>query len=353
MSIDAPDGAEILKLISPAFRMRYPNIRYKTLIPAGVLQSMDWVWRKNRFPEKVIRFLLLRNVYVVEEGLVFDSNGKLFRISVSQHTDNEIRRGHVAVLAAIEAGVKPIATDPLVLCKKRGAQNFGHWLMEMLPKAYFAKLHLDCSKLSYMVPAVQGTLGQVIADSLAMLHIGMEAVHCAGPEVVRVTSLIVVDGLTEHGIFMSPLVMNCIDSLSARVPGAGYTKVFVTRPTNVSLRKLINEAEITQRARDNGYVVVEPSTLCIAEQIAAFKNAIEVVGVMGAAMTNIAFAPSEARILNIAPNNMPDTFFWFISGLRGQEYTEMRCLQSGPVRGAAPWDTDLDLPEDSILDLFN
>jgi len=88
-------------------------------------------------------------------------------------------------------------------------------------------------------------------------------------------------------------------------------------------------------AEVSGFALVEPGRLSLAAQIAAFKNAKEIVGVSGAEMTNIAFAPRGARVMNIAPAGMPDTFFWFIAGLRGHTYAELRCAQTGPCRGVA------------------
>jgi capsular polysaccharide biosynthesis protein len=200
------------------------------------------------------------------------------------------------------------------------------------------------------VPAVEGALRQVIADSFAMLRIDASLVLRAGPEPVRFDRLILVEGLTHHGVYMSPLVLECIDSLSAGIDGTGAEKLFVTR--GGPSRRLIDEAEIQQRAVANGYTLLSPGNLPLAQQIAAFKNAREIVGVMGAELTNIAFAPAGARVLNIAPAGMPDTFVWFIAGLRGHSYSELRCAQSGPIRGIARWDTDLALDPSDLRDLF-
>ena len=54
--------------------------------------------------------------------------------------------------------------------------------------------------------------------------------------------------------------------------------------------------------------------------------------------------------MNIAPGNMPDTFFWFISGLKGLRYYETRCPQSGPVRGVMRWDTNIEFDPAILLD---
>lgn len=86
-------------------------------------------------------------------------------------------------------------------------------------------------------------------------------------------------------------------------------------------------------AQTRGFAEVEPGALQLPEQIARFRGAVRIVGVMRAAMTNIVFAPPGARVVFLPPAGMPDTFFWFLAALQGLDYTEIRCALSGPVRG--------------------
>jgi capsular polysaccharide biosynthesis protein len=349
--IETPSAARLLQLVSPSFTMLYPHLHHRQLIPDNVLRAMEASWNIGYFSERAVTFSLLKDVYVAQEGLVFDAAGRLFKGSITQHAGPEIERGYAAVQAAIGADAVPSLGAVSVLCKKRGVGNFGHWLMEMLPKAYLAKLHLGIGALRYIVPAAHGGLRQVITDSLAMLMIHEAELQPIGDEVWHFDSLVLVEGLTQHGTYMSPLVLNCMENLAASVRGAGFERLFVTR-SGIASRRFVNEAEIEQLAKARGYRLIEPGGMSFVEQIATFKNAMEIIGVMGAAMTNIAFASGGARVVSIAPANMPDTFFWFISGLRGQHYTELRCAQTGPIRGVASWDTDLVLDANDLPHLF-
>lgn len=348
--IDTPAGAQLLRLDSPSFRIAAPEIRHLEIIPDSVAQAMRVSWDRGTFPSGTVTFSLLEDVHVVEEGLVFDASGRLLKGSITQHAPAEIARGFAKVQTAMRDLSAPRRGGTLVLCTKRGARNFGHWLIEMLPKAYFSHRHLASHAPGFIVPAVDGPLREVIADSLAMLRIDASSVLRSGPEPVRYERLILMEGLTHHGVYMSPLVLECLDALAAGVDGKGPEKLFVTR-SNLS-RRLVNEAEIQRRAVAKGYTLLTPGCLPLAHQIAAFRNARDIIGVMGAELTNIAFAPSGARVLNIAPAGMPDTFVWFIAGLRGHSYSELRCAQAGPIRGVARWDTDLVLDPNDLHDLF-
>ncbi|MBP2294400.1 glycosyltransferase family 61 protein [Azospirillum rugosum] len=338
--ISPPDDSAILTLTSPAFDAAYPRVVNKELIPQPILQSMEWAWNTPRFPERPVRVLRLADVWVAKEGLVFDREGNLYRETITQHSEAEVDQAHAAVLEVIGRGEEADAGGPVLLCKKRGIGNYGHWMMEMLPKAQLVHRHLPDLDARFLVAHAPGHLNDSMAQSLSMLGIDLARTIVADDTPRRFADLLVVDGLSEHGGYMSPLVLDSVDALVACVPAAGAERLFVTRRT-AGFRRVVGEDALIAQAQAHGYTLVDPGTLTLPQQVSLFKGATRIVGVMGAAMTNIAFAAPGARVVTLTPAGMPDTFFWFIATLRGLDYTEVRCPQSGPVRGVMPWDTDL------------
>ncbi|MBK3733623.1 DUF563 domain-containing protein [Azospirillum brasilense] len=350
--ISPPDGSDILTLASPAFDAAYPRVVNRELIPQPILQSMEWAWNTPRFPERPVRVLRLADVWVAKEGLVFDREGNLYRETITQHSAGEVEQAHAAVLAAMEqGGVEAAADGPVLLCKKRGIGNYGHWMMEMLPKAWLVHQHLPALSARFLVAHVPGHLNDSMAQSMAMLGIDLSRTIVADDAPRRFADLLVVDGLSEHGGYMSPLVLDALDALAGGVPAAGAERLFVTRRAT-GFRRVVGEDSLIARAQTLGYTLVEPGVLTLPQQASLFKGARKIVGVMGAAMTNIAFAAPGARVVTLTPAGMPDTFFWFIATLRGLDYTEVRCPQSGPVQGVMPWDTDLLLSADDQDRIF-
>lgn len=347
--INLPDDAVILSLTSPGFDAAYPRVVNKDLIPQPILQSMEWAWNTRHFSERPVRVLRLADVWVAKEGLVFDRQGTLYRETITQHSAGEIEQAHAAVLAAMERGgpeAEPDAGGPVLLCKKRGIGNYGHWMMEMLPKAQLVHRHLPELGARFLVAHAPGHLNDSMAQSLSMLGIDLARTLVADDTPWRFADLLLVDGLSEHGGYMSPLVLDGVKALAGCVPVAGAERLFVTRRAT-GFRRVVGEDELIAHAQARGYTLVDPGALTLPQQVSLFKGATRIVGVMGAAMTNIAFAPPGARVVTLTPAGMPDTFFWFIATLRGLDYAEVRCPQSGPVRGNMPWDTDLVLsPED-------
>ena len=350
--ISLPTGTDLLTLPSPAFEAPPPAIRHRERVPPGVLRSMEATWAPGRFEERRVRVLWLRDVWVAKEGLVFDRDGALYHQTVTQHSADWIADAQAAVLEAIARGnTAPDRDGPVVLCKKRGVGNYGHWMMEMLPKAHLVHNRLPELNARFLVAHAPGHLNDSMAFSLSMLGIDLARTLVADDTPWRFADLVVVDGLSEHGVYMSPLALEAADAVARNVAPAGKDRLFVTRQAT-GFRRVVDEDALIAHAQARGYTMVEPGLLPLPEQVALFKGATRIVGTMGAAMTNIVFAPPGASVVTLTPAGMPDTFFWFIATLRGLDYTEVRCAQDGPVRGIMPWDTDLILDpkdRDSIL----
>jgi len=344
--IDEPLQDRIHRVISPSFLVSPPVVRGAELMPEVVAGSMDASWSARFFPVRAVDFYRLRDVFVCGEGLVFDAAGRLFRASVAQHSPEAIETAAQAVAVARAMGGVAAHGGPAVLCKKIGSFNFGHWLLEMWPRAVLARTELDVPGLRYVVHAHGGALRQVMIDSLALAGIGRDAILETPWEPHFFEELIVIDGLTEHGSYMSPVAVNCLQPLIAQIPPGRSERLYITR-RDTGWRRLQGEDAIIRVAEQEGYDVLEPASLALAQQIGAFKGARRVVGVTGAAMTSTAFMATGGQVDLFVPATMPDNFFWFISQIRGHRYAEYRCpeIRAEEARQAhgQSWNADLRL----------
>jgi len=282
---------------------------------------------------------------VVYEGLVFDRECRLYPATRTGHSEEEILESVDWIDEAKNANRVSILDGPLVLCKKRGTNNYGHFLIEMFTKAVLASREFTGAALSFLVSDESGPLSKVMMDAFEIAALGQNAVVNAGRNPVFVRELIVVDGLSQHGSFMSPLIMECLDELANKVPAGHIRKIYVTRH-GAQYRKARNEDLVVAQLEKQGFAVLDPGTMTLSEQISAFKGATTIIGISGAAMTNICFCPPGANVICLTPASMPDTFFWFIAGLRRLNYCEVRL----PELGGAPnsWPTWCD---DVLVDI--
>jgi len=275
-------------------------------------------WRRRWFPSRPVTQTIHENVYVAGEGLVFTADLEVVPATIGQHQPHHIAEARAAIRSA---NIIPRHAGTTVLCKKAGAHHYGHWLLELLPRAYFAQPHKPARHLLHEVGE---PLRATMRQSLACLGIAPERCIETGPEPIQVERLLTVDGLTEHGGYMSPLVIQCLNAIKQDIQPAEPRKIFITRPEEAG-RRLIQQGYYEYLAPNYGYSVLDPAKLPFIEQVACFKSATEIVGIAGSALAGIAFAQPGTRVTNIVPTSMPDTFFWFISGLRGLNYTEIRC----------------------------
>lgn len=338
----------VLPLQSQAFTTRPPVVRNRTLIPAAVLDNMSYAWNSRSYAAGKVTLHRMRDVYVFGEGLVFDQSFAVVRPSVTQHSPAEVEAAAAQLRAAMAVGGIPSLAGTTLLCTKRGAANYGHWIYEMLPIAWLGRAQLRAEEWRALVPCATGQLAAVIQDSLELLGISSAQVATTAfttPQ--RVKEILIVEGLTVHGCYISPLAVDCLTDLARKVPAAGAQRLWVSRVGEN--RSLWNETELCTVLAGSGWTVCRPGELPLQEQIALFKGARHIAGVSGAGLTNLAFAAPGARITNFAPATMPETSFWLLSELCGHDYVEVRSPQAEKHVGRAPWDGSLVLSLPDIL----
>ena len=316
---------------APGRALAPPVLRHPERIPPAVRAVMGR-WTQHWFPGRDIRVRLLRDVFVAAEGLVLCADGTPVPETVDVHRPDQLAEAQAALSAAV-----PRLAGTVVLCRKPGAQNYGHWLTEMLPRALFAS-----PPARVLVQEAPAALGQVMRDGLALMGYGPADIVAAGEAPVRVERLLLVDGLAAHGNYLSPIVPELLEHITWRIPKLPTGWIFVTR---AGPRTLAGQDRIADRLARAGFNIVDPGRMAFDHQVAVFRGATRVVGVMGAGMANIVFSPPGTEIVLLAPAGMPDIFFWLIAGLRRQPLLEIRCTQAGPQRGPMPWDAALDLDE--------
>lgn len=102
-----------------------------------------------------------------------------------------------------------------------------------------------------------------------------------------------------------------LDRVAPPVPDRRVeSKLYVTRGSGGSGRALRNEPELVRALEQRQFEVIDPGSLSWEEQYGRFRAATHVVGVHGAALTNIVYRwPSALSFLEItAPGNRAEVF---------------------------------------------
>ena len=79
------------------------------------------------------------------------------------------------------------------------------------------------------------------------------------------------------------------------------TKIYVRRE-NVNYRKILNEADLIEKLKKNGFQIINPNHFEIFEQIKIFSEAELIISPHGSNLSNLVFCKKNTRVYEIAPN---------------------------------------------------
>jgi capsular polysaccharide biosynthesis protein len=305
---------------------------------------MNVSFARRVFPGRTVTLRMIEDAFVVNEGIVFDRDLNLVAGTDRLFSAAEIAEHRAAAEAGRERGLRRIAGIS-VLCKSKAPQNFGHFLVEMFPKAWVGSQLLSQRNPSFIV--AESDVLPVVRDALAGIGINPFAVSATDNAPVRCDTLAVIDGLTHHGVYQSPLCARALAALAAPVAPAGQRKLFITR--HAATRPLHHQETLAAALEAKGFTIADPARLSLREQIALFKGANVIVGPLGAALTNIAFCRPGSRVVALTAQSFPDTFFWFLAQHAGLYYEEIRGQDvSGTPDAPQSWNAGFTLDDADI-----
>lgn len=243
------------------------------------------------------------------------------------------------------------------------APNYAHWLTEVLPR-----VALFCSDAQFNdVPIiVNDGLHQNIMESLALV-VGSERKIITLPIgralVADTLYLTSVTGYVpferrnnklfghSHGIFSPKAFDVCrekIRSFTEKLPEVTYPdKIFLRR--NSGARKVLNAPEIERYFQSIGYALVEPEKLTFLQQVMVFNNAKIIVGSSGAALANLLFAPSDAKIY-IFISKYKNTSYWYWQNIACAAGKKIKYIFGRPVQDGIHSDFTVDIT--MLLNIF-
>ena len=224
---------------------------------------------------------------------------------------------------------------PSLLAKRPWAQNFGHFLVDAAALVTLAdRLGLPSDAQIVITRFENPRLRATAHEVLAAMVPGVIVVEHPDTEVWRLRRLHYVSPIQSPPLSKRPEPLAMLRAaLLRRHRGrlAGPRRIFVSRGFGRS-RSLVNEDAIVAVCAARGFAVVQPGLDPIEEQAALFRRASLVVGVKGAALTNLMFATAGATALVLTPADFPDPFFWDLCAHAGVRYAEM----AGPLTTDLP-----------------
>jgi capsular polysaccharide biosynthesis protein len=330
-------------------------------MPGPLAAKMHAVLERGPAKPPPARAARLSNCLVLEDGVVVTADGSVIRESlINQHAAHRFaglyRPELEAPFAVVEAPPRPTAlpaTGTHVLLKQRWDSNYGHWLIESLPRMAMMREMADPAACRFLVrQPVSTQMRQICLDSLALFGIAAGQVDFVGNEALAISDLIYPAPLTVQPWIKAPLAIRTLEALVGLVQGsapAGPQRIYVSRNRyQNSRRRLLNEGELLRLLLGRGYRLVEPETLSLGEQTATFAAAGAVIGNLGAALSNLVFSPPGVRVFGLSNGRMMDNFFYDIICHKRGEYWSLHGQAAEAGRGMQS-DFTIDLARFAVL----
>ncbi len=199
----------------------------------------------------------------------------------------------------------------------RGSENYYHFLTDVLPRLELldrAGAHPD----SYLVN--RATRFQ--RDMLD--HLGLTADRCLSSDKyphLRADEL-VVTSLPDPDLKTPPWIVPWLRSrFMPESVAAPHRRLYVGRGDKKHTRRVENEAALLGVLEPLGFEAIDPGAMSAAEQVRAFAEAECIVGPHGAGLTNLAFAPAGAAVLELfAPDYVNECFWALATTVEGLRY---------------------------------
>ena len=211
--------------------------------------------------------------------------------------------------------------------------NYGHWLVELLPRIAIAAQFCDLSQCRIVVTAKTGGMSQVYRDSLALFGVKPEQIVGMRRRPVIFERLHYPLPVSQHPWVKSPRAIELLESLPEKLGAKrdGPIRLYVTRNSGKS-RRLTNEKDILSLLRPLGFVSVDPGRLSFADQLRIFAGAELIVGNCGAGLTSLVFSPRGVGVFALTSPFMQDDFFWDLTDLKQGRFFSLHGEATDPAR---------------------
>ena len=310
----------------------------------------------------------LREATVLAFGIVVAADGSVVRESLfnNHHRDrlaNLFARLPGADRLVAEVDLRDVppaeAQGPVVILKQSSDRNYGHWVVDTLPRVVPALAALNGEPAKWVVNGVKSpVVARLYVESLGLLGVREEDVIVDDFAPKRYSEIVYPTPMSEQPSVKSPTLIGILAGLGEQVhSGVGRPehgrRIYLSRRA-YTRRRLLNEDAVFARLAAAGFELVVPETLSFREQVELFAGADLVAGVMGAAFSSLAFSPLGVRVLCLAPSLMAHDYFYDLTCHKRGRYVGVQGA-SVTVEGVRPMDSDfiVDLADvDRALELL-
>lgn len=220
---------------------------------------------------------------------------------------------------------------PLCSLVGRLDPNYFHWIVEFCGQVQGIREYEKATGTSVQVLVREGA-GGFVRQSLALLGFGPDRVSAwTGEGPAQRVGRLVVPSLPGNRAACSPqslrwLREQFLSAVGHQADAAAHRQVYIARKRG-GWRSIRNDEEVADCLAGEGFEVLQAEGLSLAEQIRLFAESSAIVGLHGAGLTNLLFAP-RASVLEIR-GNYGGGEYYSMSRCLGNPYGSLLCPTDG------------------------
>jgi Glycosyltransferase 61 len=230
-----------------------------------------------------------------------------------------------------------LAEDQTYFYLGGSAKNYGHWLIDDLPRLAAVE------RLREIDPRSTITI-LVTASELPGVDEARRATLRRHPKLSDVNVQFIEPGVVHRihrALYATPVSYHPVAKLRAGVryvretyslrEARGARRIFMTRPAS-SPRRLSNRQEVETFLYERGFEMFDAGAMTFEEQLNLFSDADIIVGIGGSAMANSIFSAPGTPIVHLCCKGWQDPFYWDLADACGHLYA---CVYGEPAPGEA------------------
>ena len=276
--------------------------------------------------------VILDNVIVIGNGVIIKDN--LIIEDTIKNANNILKKSETFKFNNSIYNVKEVNLVPslsffdentdYILVKQIWDQNYGHWLVDTLPKILQTKEMISKSKVVYVLGHPNANIKHIWKESLNLLGIPNESIILTNHLPIYFKRLLYTSPLTVVPNIKNPLILECFNLMKKNAilkHSNNYSKKIYVSRNKTNKRKLINEENLLPYFKKYGYRIIYPETLSLEEQINVFSHAEKVIGNLGANLANLVFCPRGVSVFVLTSEYMLHDYFYDITCIKEGSYT--------------------------------
>jgi hypothetical protein len=210
--------------------------------------------------------------------------------------------------------------------------NYYHWLVEQCGQLEGIE-HYQRANVTQVKLLIRDGGPAFLRESLELLGVKPEQIVEWQPDDgPRLVQRLVLPTRPGNEVACSPASLKWLRQRFLRAAGVDADSVVADKRLYIPRKQggwrfVLNEDEVVRKLEAEGFQVVRPDRLSLIDQVRLFSRAAVILGMHGAGLTNMLFAP-KAKVIELFGNYGAGEYYSMSSGL-GNGYQSRRCETVG------------------------